>query len=171
MTTPEITAIADKYLDRWFAEDPQTSTRTLCSFVEEAIAEALEINNGNWRKGRETERHEMEAEITKSKTNMVTKQFGMDFNSSGGALTLSPTAVTDSGASGGTHTRAHESGWTITGEIHEDYYEWVNDFEATHPTFGKVWGNFESVVHADSEEGFAHFWKNHEPTAWDYMDI
>lgn len=102
---------------------------------------------------------------------MITKKFGTDFHSSGGALTLSPTAVTDSGASGGTHTRTHDSGWTITGEIHEDYYEWVNDFEATHPTFGKVWGNFEGEVHADSEEGFAHFWKNHEPEAWDYMDI
>ena len=32
----------------------------------------------------------------------------------------------------------NESGWEISGEIHEDYYEWVNDFEATHPTFGKM---------------------------------
>jgi hypothetical protein len=25
-------------------------------------------------------------------------------------------------------------------------------------------------VPADSEEGFADFWKNHEPAAWDYRD-
>ncbi len=65
----------------------------------------------------------------------------------------------------------NESGWEISGEIHEDYYEWVNDFEATHPTFGKVWGNFEDTVFADSEEGYNHFIKNHPPESWDYWDI
>ena len=66
---------------------------------------------------------------------------------------------------------ANESGWTIKGEVHEDYYEWVNEFEAVHPTYGKVWGNFESVVYADTEEGFNHFIENHPPTEWDYWDI
>lgn len=65
----------------------------------------------------------------------------------------------------------HESGWTITGKIHEDYYAWVNDFEAIHPVFGKVWGDFENEVFADSEAGFNHFYENHPPTEWDYGDI
>ena len=63
------------------------------------------------------------------------------------------------------------SGWTITGEVHEDYYEWVNAFEATHPVFGRVWGDYEDVVNADSEEGFNNFYRNHPPTEWDYADI
>lgn len=102
---------------------------------------------------------------------MITKLFGKDFDSSGGALTLSPGHVRADGHSLGQHTLTHSGGWTITGVVHEDYYEWVNDFEASHPVFGKVWGNFENEVLADSEEGFADFWKNHEPEAWDYQDI
>lgn len=102
---------------------------------------------------------------------MITKKFGVDFNSDGGALTLSARQVTSGQKDSGTHSRTHGSGWTIKGEIHEDYYRWVNDFEAEHPEHGKVWGNFESEVNADSEEGFKHFWENHEPEAWDYMDI
>lgn len=103
---------------------------------------------------------------------MITKKYGVDFHSEGGALTLHRESVTeDDDKDRGIDTRTHESGWTITGEIHEDYYVWVNAFEATHPAFGKVWGDFESEVHADSEEGFSDFWKHHEPEAWDYQDI
>jgi hypothetical protein len=61
----------------------------------------------------------------------------------------------------------NESGWTIEGAINEDYYSWVNEFEAVHPVFGKVWGNFEIEVYADSEEGYEDFVKNHEPEDWD----
>jgi hypothetical protein len=103
--------------------------------------------------------------------NMITKKFGVDFFSSGGALTLMPEQVCTTHAENGTHTRTHDDGWTITGQIHEDYYLWVNDFEAIHPTFGKVSGNFESVVTADTEEGFADFYSKHTPEAWDYGDI
>lgn len=102
---------------------------------------------------------------------MVTKKFGIDFHSGGGALTLLTSAVTDSGAESGIHERTHESGWTIKGEIHEDYYTWVNDFEATHPKYGRVAGNFENEITAESEEAFEHFWAHHEPEAWDYQDI
>lgn len=102
---------------------------------------------------------------------MVTKVFGKDFNSSGGALTLRDTDVCEQGHTTGEFSRTHESGWTIKGEVREDYYYWVNDFEASHPTFGRVYGNFESEVHADSEEAFSNFWANHEPQAWDYWDI
>jgi hypothetical protein len=65
----------------------------------------------------------------------------------------------------------HPDGWTISGHVQEDYYEWVNDFEASHPRFGKVWGDFGEAVHADSEEGFNDFVKNHPPREWDYDDI
>jgi hypothetical protein len=102
---------------------------------------------------------------------MITKKYGIDFNSEGDALTLPSSAVTDSDAWYGVHERTHASGWTIRGEVHEDYYAWVNAFEATHPKFGKVAGDFEYEVTADSEEGFADFWKNHAPGAWDYSDI
>lgn len=102
---------------------------------------------------------------------MITKKYGTDFTSEGGALTLPSWAVNDSRATEGVHERTHETGWTIRGEIHEDYYTWVNYFEATHPKFGKVAGDFEAEVTADSQEGFDDFWKNHEPEAWDYGDI
>ena len=93
---------------------------------------------------------------------MITKKFNKDFYSNGGALTLRPDYVLES---------PHKNGWTIEGKILEDYYEWVNDFEAFHPVFGRVWGNFESEVHADSEEGFNNFYNNFPPEDWDYGDI
>lgn len=65
----------------------------------------------------------------------------------------------------------NESGWNIDGVIHEDYYKWVKAFEATHPVYGKVWGDFEKKVSADSKEGYENFVKNHPPEMWDYYDI
>lgn len=63
------------------------------------------------------------------------------------------------------------SGWVITGKICDDYYQWVRDFEAVHAAYGRVWGSFEDIVYADSEEGFNHFYENHHPHEWDYWDI
>jgi len=65
----------------------------------------------------------------------------------------------------------NKSGWKIEGEIHEDYYEWVNEFKAEHPTYGKVYGDFEEKVYADTKEGYEHFLENHSPSSWDYWDI
>ncbi len=65
----------------------------------------------------------------------------------------------------------HSDGWTIEGEIMDDYYEWVNEFSARHPKFGKVWGDFEEVVYADTEKGYQDFIKHHPPTCWTYGDI
>ncbi len=88
------------------------------------------------------------------------------------AITLEPEQVCEAHSSQlGMHSRTHDDGWTIHGAIHEDYIMWVNDFEAEHPIFGKVRGNFESQVWADSQEGFEHFYKNHTPHIWDYDDI
>lgn len=36
---------------------------------------------------------------------------------------------------------------------------------------GKVWGDFEYIVYADSEEAYEDFYKNHPPEEWDYWDI
>ena len=103
---------------------------------------------------------------------MIIKQFGKDFDSSGGALTLRPDYITDNeNVTKGHWSKKHKSGWTISGEMHEDYYRWVNEFNAQHPDFGAVWGNFEDKVYADSEEAFEHFYKNHPPQDWDYGDI
>lgn len=65
----------------------------------------------------------------------------------------------------------HEDGWTTCGKIHDDVYQWVNKFEATHPIYGRVFGDFESLVCADSEEGYQHFIQHHPPKEWDYGDI
>jgi len=102
---------------------------------------------------------------------MIEKKFGVDFNSDGGALTLNVCEVSNTDVESGTHTKTHGDGWTITGIVHEDYYTWVNDFEASHDEYGRVKGNFEGSVFADSEEGFKDFYENHTPEAWDYYDI
>lgn len=108
----------------------------------------------------------------------VVKQFGVHFHSGGGALTLAEDEVSGVDLppgrvnySKGVYTRTHPDGWTITGKVWDDYYTWVNEFEASHPTHGVVWGDFERVVFATSEEAFRHFWEHHEPSAWDYHDI
>lgn len=92
---------------------------------------------------------------------IITKKFGVDFDSGGySALTL---GVDDLGT--------HEDGWTITGDIVNEGKIWVSDFEATHPIYGKVWGDFQTEVFADSEEGFEHFYENHPPDVWNYQDL
>jgi len=91
---------------------------------------------------------------------MVTKKAKVDYEYDGNALTLDKSEI-----------GKHEDGWTIYGEVHEDYYEWVNDFVATHPEYGYVFGDFESEVYATTSEAFNDFYKNHKPYAWDYMDI
>ena len=71
----------------------------------------------------------------------------------------------------GTYTKTHADGWTISGAIHEDWFEWVNAFEATHPVFGRVWGDFEAWVYADSKEGMEAFCAAYPYEDWDYEDI
>jgi len=99
---------------------------------------------------------------------MITKEFGVDFFSDGGALTLGTYGVVEPDD---TSKAGNEDGWTIKAVVHEDYFEWVNWFEACHDVYGKVWGDFEDEVFADSEEGFNHFYENHKPKAWNYDDI
>lgn len=109
------------------------------------------------------------------KNKMIIKKFGVDFFSEYGALTLNEEDVTDLNINVDyyytEYTKTHDDGWTISGVVKEDYYTWVNEFKAVHPVYGKVWGDFEDKVYADSEIGFQHFWQHHTPTAWDYRDI
>jgi len=98
-------------------------------------------------------------------------KFGEDFHSEGGALTLNRKEITKKDTETGYHKRKHADGWTIEGQIHEDYYVWVNEFKAEHPKLGKVWGNFEKKVYAEKKKGFEDFYKKHKPEAWDYYDI
>ena len=63
--------------------------------------------------------------LCKAQLIMITREFNITGHD---ANTLPPECI-----------GKNESGWEITGEIHEDYYEWVNDFEATHSQYGKVW--------------------------------
>jgi hypothetical protein len=91
----------------------------------------------------------------------------------GMAITLKPEEVSAAKHFDRTEfsTRTHDDGWTISGEIHEDYVLWVNDFEATHPVYGMVRGNFEEEVFATSARAFKHFYERHTPEIWDYHDI
>lgn len=90
------------------------------------------------------------------------------------AYTLAPSEVKEDVSVedyGHEFTRTHEDGWTITGVIEEDYYVWVNDFEATKENGSFVRGNFEDEIKASSVKALKDFLKNHTPDAWDYWDI
>ena len=104
---------------------------------------------------------------------MITKKIGVDFKSGEGTLILKPSEVTEleKYEDAKEYSRTHEDGWTITGFIWSDYFYWVNEFSASHPIFGKVWGDFENEVFADSEEGYNDFLNNHAPEEWDFGDI
>lgn len=102
----------------------------------------------------------------------IVKLAGEDWEYNGDALTLRTEEVHKGDVIGGkTYSRTHVDGWTITAKIVEDEYQWINDFEAEHNAYGRVWGNFEDKIYADSEEGFKHFFKRHKPLYWDYESI
>ncbi len=86
------------------------------------------------------------------------REYSRDFKTQ--ARTLSPSYLGE-----------NPSGWTITGEVFMDYYVWVNEFEAKHPTLGWVRGDFESLVEAKSKKAFEHFIEHHPFEEWDYWDI
>jgi uncharacterized protein (TIGR02996 family) len=104
----------------------------------------------------------------------VVKRYGTDFASRWTALTLSPSQINQDGHDAKPwveHTRTHADGWTITGTLSHDYVGWVNEFYATHPHHGVVWGDFESLVFASSEEAYQDFYSKHAPEEWCYEDI
>lgn len=65
----------------------------------------------------------------------------------------------------------NDSGWIVRATVHEDYYEWINYFEAFHPDYGLIFGDFESEVFASSEQALDDFLKHHPVEVWDYYDI
>lgn len=78
------------------------------------------------------------------------------------------------------YTKTHDSGWTISGKISNDWYSWVEEFRATHEKFGTVVGfNYTGIdamiydisVYATSEEGLRDFIKTHTPRIFDLWDI
>lgn len=79
------------------------------------------------------------------------------------AITLSPNRL-------GYH---EQSGWNLSGDIHEDYYKWVNEFEAVHSKYGKVRGNLEEGLYYTSEKALKRFIEVYKSAIeiWDYMDI
>lgn len=92
-------------------------------------------------------------------TKMIEIQYKKHFPSM--ARTLSHTYIGD-----------NDSGWIITGTVHEDYYRWVNKFKAHHPA--KNWhieGDFETAVKTTNNEALSHFLEHHPFEEWDYMDI
>lgn len=111
---------------------------------------------------------------------MIKKRFGVDFNNKDAkhpALTLPVRSVVEKELSigdvtpKGVQSRTHKSGWTISGKVHSSGIKWVNSFTAQHANYGTIKGNFETIVWCESEEAFDHFWKHHEPCAWDYWEI
>lgn len=98
---------------------------------------------------------------------MVTIRNGVNLKSKTSALTLDSYCVNEDGT-----PKFHSgSGWTISGKRQDDYYTWVNEFTAYHQEFGLVKGDFETIVEAESLEGFNHFYKYHTPVSWDYKDL
>lgn len=71
--------------------------------------------------------------------------------------------------------RTHPDGWTIKGVMCNDWYSWVEVFEATHPQFGKVWRTEEDAknhtVKATTREAYDNFVINHEFIGFCYDDI
>lgn len=102
-------------------------------------------------------------------------EIGLAKDSNYSAYTLSPADVTDLPVidinDEKVYTRTHNDGWTIRGMVKDDYVQWINEFYATHEQYGRIWGDFEDIVYADSKEGFIHFFKNHTPNRWFYADI
>ena len=98
--------------------------------------------------------------------------FEVKFANDDMAHTLDPEEVCENHRSlTGASSRTHVDGWTISGSVCEDYFYWVNDFEACHPIFGRVAGNFEEKLVADSKEAYDAFYASHGPSIWDYGDI
>lgn len=65
------------------------------------------------------------------------------------------------------------TGWTVIGKVHEDYYKWINDFEA-YKGKGKryyVKGDFEDTIKTSSLKALDDFLSHYAVNEWDYYDI
>lgn len=72
----------------------------------------------------------------------------------------------------GFYIKYHEhTSWTIIGNCIEDWFYWIDDFEAHHPTHGIIFGSFNKNVYAESKECFENFVSSHHYEEWDAGDI
>jgi len=63
------------------------------------------------------------------------------------------------------------TGWTVIGEVHEDYYKWINDFEAYKGKECYVKGDFENIIETSSLKALDVFLSHYTVNEWDYYDI
>jgi hypothetical protein len=80
------------------------------------------------------------------------------------AITLNPMCLSD----------RFQTGWTLRADINDESgFSWINEFEATHPEYGKVYGDLEKSLYYNSEEGLKNFVKTYKVCIefWDYKDI
>jgi hypothetical protein len=83
------------------------------------------------------------------------------------AVALDEYAVCEDGITSGkfdytaTYTRTHTSGWTISGKIQVDHFEWVSVFTAIHPQWGKIVADLDEQIEVESAEAYEHFFANH----------
>lgn len=69
------------------------------------------------------------------------------------------------------HTLEHKDGWTISAIIEYDYYVWIESFRAYHPKYGKIYGDLNNLIKAESIEAYEHFIKYHPIKKFDLHDI
>jgi hypothetical protein len=68
------------------------------------------------------------------------------------------------------YSKTHTDGWTIEGQIHNDWYSWVVDFEAVHPVHGTIQRVGNTIV-GPSKEVVDKFLADHRLEEFDYWDI
>lgn len=104
---------------------------------------------------------------------MITNKFAFIAPQNGLVHTLRQECVTDIEYPDTSicHQKTHDSGWTISALLNDgDGYYYISEFEATHPVYGSVKGDFDILVIATSELGFNNFIENHPYDEWDYQD-
>ena len=72
------------------------------------------------------------------------------------------------------YSRTHKNGWTISGQIVEDWVSWVPFITASHKNYGIIYGDFSEeiiVVSDNSDKALFHFLDNNMPLVWTSWDI
>jgi len=72
------------------------------------------------------------------------------------------------------YSRTHKNGWTISGQIVEDWVSWVPFITASHKIYGIIYGDFSEeiiVVSDNPDKGLFHFLDNNIPLVWTSWDI
>jgi hypothetical protein len=72
------------------------------------------------------------------------------------------------------YSRTHKNGWTISGQIVEDWVSWVPFITAFHKIYGIIYGDFSEeiiVVSDNPDKALFHFLDNNIPLVWTSWDI